>query len=1599
MRNLFCNLQIGTTTQTGRGTNGGRGMLTSGAKFRSGTVENPLVISVQNSQTQTIMYVRNIPIAVVLESAAPFERWISVYTPGDPQNFHFDLVAVPREGSPQVLVAITVSEETLASREPAKPTQFDLAGDFGQPTKVDQLRKSADGLQAELARAYRRIDYAEADAPRPSTGFEPSPHGSNGSASFGLDSRPSVPLVSPMVDYGADVDSTVREKELQARKIKERVAEMAMAQRRAQDLARTLQDNASVMEGLKGQLKDLEVQLAEQRAATRIHVSDCELLRAEEEQLCQEVRQRDSAFEDLHSRHAGVDREARRSLSQFDAPRSPPRSTSKSLVADIDQSRHQVAQLLQSLRTREELVSEAERAREARHRAEGATVQAFLDEALRDLEGASAHRDAKQAQVQNLFALREEARRALLEFEVHSANGGAGASPKTGEAELAAKRAKLEGLVEKVRSLETQLQESREQHARVSATHSQLLAQSKQSEEAVRERDAERAELQGRVQSRQMASCAASVTRQAAEARLRREELAAEQARHAVEAAGVAKQHSDSDIREAAARVEAQLERQMQEVMEARLAGAGLQRDCAELKASIGSRRALLDKRLAALNDARTRRDGLARQLETSRGEAEAGEQQLATLRAREASHIEAALREVGDSTMALEGEHAQASSALRALEGAHAAAAAELESGRKVALGFEASMARVKASQGGTVAAVAVTPTTEVAYEQLQTEVEAAIAACAAVEEELRSLEADLPEHATAALSSEALRRQHALLSEEHLRMERGHREAMAKRAEDVDGLRKAASQRGVTALETKASSIGQQEQLISMLETERTGLTAQTRLLDEDMQALEASLALEVAAEEELLAEGRRATEECEAARSASLSLEPRGAFGATSAAGVEANYGAAELSREAAANEAEEAAARLDCAVAEASATREAGKCSFRELEAAAAEARESREAGERSLAEFQKEIASLEAKAEELQAALERASAEHGAVIAGRNVVRSEIMVALEHAKDRVITAEAAAKTLRGGGLGAAQLERELEGASKGVEDALESLRLRRAQEGELRAELQRAKDKVQEGNERIKQQVEHDEFEFETIQRLDENKRRIEEQSEVLILGLHGAEQENMEIQKENDLLQQQIQGVYQGTWQDWEADMQRLRVSGETSDFRDEVDAWKLKVDNLRREKQQENARLRKEHEETAQGLRECIAKLNEEKSRYEEAARHAKAVRVRPGPPGDAAARATPGAAGASGSFLATAAAAEDPAEGPLLGLAVPMRPPSQSGQRRRALLVGSNYSASHAPLKGCVNDIWSMQCLLRHALCYGDEQLRALIDGPDSRRSMAATKANIMQGLQWLVEGAQPGDILTFVFSGYGAQHPRAPGAAECEAYLVPRDFAADCPADHFAKAEDTGRSASSAQSWLGNISGRLLGERSAAASYRLISMAELQELSCRLPAGCRLTLVLDCCYASLPSISPSAITSSTFRKVDRGHVDYGKLRDFLSRPRFLELPVLPVSHTPERLRSRLPLPRCVLHCFTSCKLQEWCAEFPIEGTVQGAFSWSFLKAFAQTHFHCGVNQLLQAQAALLADLKVHFKGVEQTPAVQLSESAGMHDVVLWT
>ena len=80
-----------------------------------------------------------------------------------------------------------------------------------------------------------------------------------------------------------------------------------------------------------------------------------------------------------------------------------------------------------------------------------------------------------------------------------------------------------------------------------------------------------------------------------------------------------------------------------------------------------------------------------------------------------------------------------------------------------------------------------------------------------------------------------------------------------------------------------------------------------------------------------------------------------------------------------------------------------------------------------------------------------------------------------------------------------------------------------------------------------------------------------------------------------------------------------------------------------------------------------------------------------------------------------------------------------------------KKALVVGINYPGTSHELRGCVNDANLVNTTIRDQ--YGFSDIRMLLDND-------ATTANMIAGLNWLVDGAVAGDILYFHYSGHGSQ-----------------------------------------------------------------------------------------------------------------------------------------------------------------------------------------------------------------------------------------------
>ncbi|KAI5076161.1 hypothetical protein GOP47_0008226 [Adiantum capillus-veneris] len=90
-----------------------------------------------------------------------------------------------------------------------------------------------------------------------------------------------------------------------------------------------------------------------------------------------------------------------------------------------------------------------------------------------------------------------------------------------------------------------------------------------------------------------------------------------------------------------------------------------------------------------------------------------------------------------------------------------------------------------------------------------------------------------------------------------------------------------------------------------------------------------------------------------------------------------------------------------------------------------------------------------------------------------------------------------------------------------------------------------------------------------------------------------------------------------------------------------------------------------------------------------------------------------------------------------------------------------KKAVLVGCNYPGTPSELPGCVNDAKNMYFTLVSKYGFAEDDITVLIDSGSTTFDVP-TGANIKHALHRMVDGAVPGDVLFFLFSGHGCRVP---------------------------------------------------------------------------------------------------------------------------------------------------------------------------------------------------------------------------------------------
>ena len=244
-----------------------------------------------------------------------------------------------------------------------------------------------------------------------------------------------------------------------------------------------------------------------------------------------------------------------------------------------------------------------------------------------------------------------------------------------------------------------------------------------------------------------------------------------------------------------------------------------------------------------------------------------------------------------------------------------------------------------------------------------------------------------------------------------------------------------------------------------------------------------------------------------------------------------------------------------------------------------------------------------------------------------------------------------------------------------------------------------------------------------------------------------------------------------------------------------------------------------------------------------------------------------------------------------------------------------RKALIVGINlYKLPAGPnLKGCVNDAQNVAYTLN-----------ALGIVPATPKTMKiitdanATKANIMDGLAWLIKGAKKGDVLVYYHSGHGTQY------ADIEGEEIDHKDEALCPND--------------------------------IVTAGAIRDDDLRKVFSKLTAGANLEVIVDTCHSGTVTrnFSPdgAANPGTTRSRYMNPPLDFGFFMD--------STPTIPTR----KLLAREPGEKVIALAdinhvlWAACQDNQTSEEGLFEGKNQGAFTFCFCK-LVRAHYSTGITR----------------------------------------
>lgn len=243
-----------------------------------------------------------------------------------------------------------------------------------------------------------------------------------------------------------------------------------------------------------------------------------------------------------------------------------------------------------------------------------------------------------------------------------------------------------------------------------------------------------------------------------------------------------------------------------------------------------------------------------------------------------------------------------------------------------------------------------------------------------------------------------------------------------------------------------------------------------------------------------------------------------------------------------------------------------------------------------------------------------------------------------------------------------------------------------------------------------------------------------------------------------------------------------------------------------------------------------------------------------------------------------------------------------------------KKALIVGINeYMGSLSDLRGCVNDATNIRNMVIEHFGFTGDNIRFMLD-------LDATTENIKAGLEWLVAGAKPGDVLLFHFSGHGSQ-------------MVDKDKNMDL--DYEPDGLD-----------------EILAPCDLNWRDKVIKDDDLKEIFDKVPDGVNLTVILDCCN------SGGALDS--LHQYQPGQVDaeVGAAGRFLPPPEEIQMYEPYIGFKP---RSLVHGEREIGLLISTARSYQTAADAYISGDFHGAGTYYLVKSLTDANFDLDYKTLV--------------------------------------